>query len=170
MPHLNIVTDTHILRGNLNDFAFQTKPAVKTHESFDIPGNGGSGGLMVPQAPSAVRRHSTGNTTASEAAAVAMVASPAEYQPKPGPRGANGSMDMSAAAAAMQQKYGLLQISEGRRLKREYFILNFSPTKAILAVSLKFIGKSAVIRKRATQKYLVVHELCYVTSLSDKVQ
>ena len=117
----------------LSTFALQPKVAVKTHESFDIPGNGGSGGLMVPQAPSAVRRHSTGNTTASEVAAVAMVASPAEYQPKPGPRGANGSMDMSAAAVAMQQQYGLLQISEGRRLKREYFIWNFSHPKVVTA-------------------------------------
>ena len=120
--HINLLRAGEI-GTTLSTFALQPKVAVKTHESFDIPGNGGSGGLMVPQAPSAVRRHSTGNTTASEAAAVAMVASPAEYQPKPGPRGANGSMDMSAAkAAAMQQQYGLLQISEGRRLKREYFI------------------------------------------------
>ena len=131
VPHLNIVTDTHILRGNLNDFAFQTKPAVKTHESFDIPGNDGSGGggLMVPQVPSSVRRHSTGNATASAAAAVAMAASPAvECQPKLPPRsGTNGSMDMSAAkAAAMQQQYGLLQIGEGRRLRREYKYSDFN--------------------------------------------
>ena len=49
-----------------------------------------------------------------------MAASPAEYQPKLAPRGANGSMDMSPAkVAAMQQQYALLQLGEGR-LRREY--------------------------------------------------
>lgn len=146
-------------QGKCNDllnFALQTKPTVKTHESLDIHGNGSSAGLVVPQVPSAVRRHSTGNTTASAAAAaaVAMVASPAEYQPKLPPRGANGSMDMSAAkaaAGAMQQQYGLLQIGEGRRLRRESNWNNSSKMK-ILWLSWLFYGRYVYLSRMSHYK------------------
>ena len=140
------------------NFALQTKPAVKTHESYDIPGDRGSGGLMVPQVPSAVRRHSTGNTTSSAAAAVAMVASPAEYQPKLAPRGANGSMDMSAAeAAAMQQQYGLLQIGEGRRLRRESNCNNCTTIKRCW-LSWLFHGRYVCILVSPKRLWALLHQ------------
>ena len=92
----------------------QTKP-VETQEYFDIASSGGDdGNLLIPQVSSAVRRHSTGNTTAS---AAALAASTAEFQPKLPTHSMNTSKDMMGI---MHHHYGLLHIgSNGRVLRRK---------------------------------------------------